>query len=163
MRWEFSSIQLSSDSLVQRQQFHNDLFDPKPDQEGINQYIEKLGSRIGYEALHRVSAEPEAVPELASRRCQVDQAIANHNVRNSVLKDEPLWLLEHPKRLGQRNGQPTHEGNLCLIHGPHRITSHWWAKLHSRDYYIARQSNGRLLWVYYERHRHDWYLHGLFA
>lgn len=163
MRWEFSSIQLTSDSLVQRQQFHNDLFDPRSDQEGIHQFIQKLTNRLGHQALYKISAEPEHIPELASQHCQVSRHVASDHIRQSTLKDEPLCLLENPKRLRQAGGKPVHEGELNLIHGPHRISSHWWENLQSRDYYIARKSNGILLWVYYDRGRSDWYLHGLFA
>lgn len=170
MRWEFSSIGLTSESLLPRDQFHNDLFDPKPDQEGINQFIEKLSNRLGKSALHKMSTEPEQVPELASHKQTLDHsptlaAISKRAkpVPQSVLMDEPLFLLKPPKKLAQHANQPLYQGALSLVHGPHRISSHWWMQLCSRDYYIARQASGRFLWIYYERSRRSWYLHGLFA
>ncbi|CAA0119921.1 Protein ImuB [BD1-7 clade bacterium] len=76
---------------------------------------------------------------------------------------QPLWLLPKPRYLSQKQQQPWYQGPLRLINGPDRITSHWWSGLQYRDYFIARQHNGRLLWVFYEHSRKSWYLHGFFA
>jgi protein ImuB len=163
MQWEFSSIELVSESLIEKRQYINDLFQPSVDQEGISQLLDKLASRLGYDALYKVSAQAEHLPELINQRCQVEQSLATTKSAVSDFKDEPLWLLEHPKRLFQKNKEPVHKGPLKIIHGPHRVISHWWSSLHSRDYYIAQQVSGQLLWVYYDRKQQDWYLHGLFA
>ncbi|MFT7527634.1 MAG: protein ImuB [Arenicella sp.] len=175
--WEFSSIELSSQQLVPIQLFHNDLFDPQPDQQQFNQLIDKLTNRLGQTALFRVKVAPEHLPELANDRQHAaqethapyagrtssDLGLANPAGSSPPFKDQPLWLLDPPQRLAQRHQQPHHEGPLNIIHGPHRITSHWWNKLQSRDYFIVRQHHGRLLWVFFDRGEHCWFLHGLFA
>ena len=166
--WEFSSIELSASQLVPRQLFSNDLFDPRPDQEQFRQLIDKLTNRLGHTALFRVCAEPEHLPELANGRQHASAPLDKELPMVAAaparqLKDEPLWLLENPRRLSQQQQQPLLEGPLNLIHGPNRISSHWWAKLQSRDYFIARQRNGRLLWIFFDRNRREWFLHGLFA
>ncbi|RBP48620.1 Y-family DNA polymerase [Arenicella xantha] len=171
LSWEFSSIELSSTQLVPVTLFNNDLFDPKPATQQFDQLIDKLSNRLGHNTLFRVSPEPEHLPELANGRRHasvqlVKESSPQYNtpqLHNNTLKDEPLWLLEQPKRLAQHANQPLLEGPLNIIHGPNRITSHWWAKLQSRDYFIARQPNGRLLWIFFERGGKNWYLHGLFA
>ena len=173
--WEFSSIELSSKQLLPIQLFNNDLFDPQPDQQQFNQLIDKLINRLGHTALFRVHRAPEYLPELANGRQHAVQetamsyatamgfetAVARQGTKK--IKDQPLWLLENPQRLAQQHQQPQHEGPLNLIHGPDRITSHWWSKLQSRDYFIARQRNGRLLWIFFDRGAKCWFLHGLFA
>lgn len=168
--WEFSSIELSSTQLVPVQLFNDDLFDPQPETEQFNQLIDKLSNRLGQDTLWRVSAEPEQLPELANGRRHahtdaIKETKANYTCHtpSQNFKDEPLWLLEQPKRLAQQSNQPLFEGPLSIIHGPNRVTSHWWAKLQSRDYFIARQPSGRLLWVFFDRGNRSWYLHGLFA
>ena len=83
--------------------------------------------------------------------------------KNQVLYKQPLWLLPKPQCLAKKNNKPIYNGPLNIINGPDRISSHWWLKHQSRDYYMARQKNGRLLWVYFDRSRRDWYLHGLFS
>lgn len=169
--WEFTSIELSSKQFCPIQLYNDDLFDPKPSQEQFNQLIDKLSSRLGHAALFRVSSESEHLPELANGRRNAAQETredattyrpANKPVEKPF-KDEPLWLLENPKRLPQFNNQVNLEGPLNLIHGPNRVSSHWWSKLQSRDYFIARQRSGRLLWIFYDRVQRQWFLQGLFA
>ena len=170
--WEFSSIELSSSQLIPIQLFHDDLFDPKIDQQQFNQLIDKLSSRLGHNALFRVTTAPEHLPELCNDRQYAVQEPTNnhkylidtdHKTPSNQLLDQPLWLLENPQRLAQQHTQPLHEGPLSIIHGPDRVTSHWWSKLQSRDYFIARQCNGRLLWIFFDRGERSWFLHGLFA
>lgn len=169
--WEFSSIELSSRQLVPMQLFNDDLFDPLPDHQQFKQLIDKLSNRLGQTALFRVSTAAEHLPELVNDRQHALQETALSQVElkalspteSKALKDQPLWLLENPQRLAQQHRQPRHEGPLRIIHGPDRITSHWWSKLQSRDYFIARQTNGRLLWIFFDRGEKYWYLHGLFG
>ena len=173
--WEFSSIELTSTQLVPIQLFNDDLFDPVVDQQQLNQLIDKLSSRLGHNALFRVCQSNEHLPELRNgRQHAVQEATAPYSARSDddpsqgtesveILRDQPLWLLEQPQRLAQQHRQPLYEGPLNIIHGPDRITSHWWSKIQSRDYFIARQRCGRLLWVFFDRSEKSWFLHGLFA
>ena len=166
LNWEFSCIELSSTQLVPLQLFNDDLFSPQANQHQYNQLVDKLISRLGHNALTRVLPQSEHLPELANaRRHAFSEAIKEHHgmyVLNP-LKDEPLWLLEHPKRLAQQAHSPLFEGPLNIIHGPNRISSHWWAKPQRRDYFIARQRSGRLLWIFFDQGDRSWHLHGLFA
>jgi len=166
LNWEFSCIELSSTQLVPLQLFNDDLFSPQTNQHQFNQLVDKLVSRLGHNALTRVFPQSEHLPELANgRRHAFNEGIKEDcgTYVPNPLKDEPLWLLEHPKRLAQQAQNPLFEGPLNIIHGPNRISSHWWAKLQSRDYFIARQRNGRLLWIFFDRGKRSWHLHGLFS
>jgi protein ImuB len=172
--WEFSSIELSSNQLVPAQLFNDDLFDPQPDQQKFQQLIDKLTNRLGANALFRVYSAAEHLPELANGRQHANTPHLVHEnseaytlPSHTPLKDEPLWLLENPQRLAQhissQQRSPLYEGPLNIIHGPDRISSHWWSKPQNRDYFIARQKNGRLLWIFFDRGEKCWFLHGLFA
>ncbi len=75
----------------------------------------------------------------------------------------PLWLLPMPVSVTAADGE---WGHLRLESGPERIEAGWWEGLDtSRDYYVARGSRGRRLWVFRDRRsgRGDWYLHGIFG
>ncbi|MGM9514666.1 DNA polymerase Y family protein [Roseateles sp. DB2] len=113
---------------------------------------------------------------------------------------QPSWLLEPPLRLLSQQERPAYQGELQLLLGPQRVEGGWWgwpgralAQEHGgqapqvqRDYYLARNPQGQLLWIF--RARGDlalasraadpdtggpaqddpapsmhWYLHGLFA
>ena len=181
MDWEFSRIELASEELFAKSLWHDDLFDPRPDQENFDRLIDRLNSRLGTGSVRELKAQPEHLPELANQSGLMTNSLVSKasyskqekawaEQRNddggqkNELMDEPLWLLEHPKRLSkQADGRPFCEGPLTFIHGPNRVSSHWWSQLCSRDYYIARQASGRLLWVYFERTQQQWYMHGAFA
>ena len=75
----------------------------------------------------------------------------------------PLWLLPAPVSVTAADGE---WGHLRLESGPERIEAGWWEGFDtSRDYYVARGSRGRWLWVFRDRRsgRGGWYLHGIFG
>lgn len=175
--WEFSSITLSSNQLLPIQLFNDDLFNPTPSQEQFQQLLDKLTNRLGHTVVFHLVEEPEHLPELANQRIsankqplretqanyQANIASSERSVNQESFKDEPLWLLKKPKYLNMYGRLPMFEGPLNIIHGPNRITSHWWSALQSRDYFIARQRSGRLVWIFFDRSNKNWFLHGLFA
>ena len=79
----------------------------------------------------------------------------------------PIWLLDPPVVLSERNNRPFWESPLSLLAGPERIESGWWDDhLMLRDYFIAEDSAHRLLWIFRERLSQSgvaWYLHGRFG
>lgn len=46
------------------------------------------------------------------------------------------------------------------MYGPYRISGGWWRRETIRDYYYAETSQGALLWVFWDRSRSGWFLHG---
>jgi len=81
----------------------------------------------------------------------------------------PLWLLERPQPLGERQQRPWLQGPLTLLAGPERIETGWWdGELIQRDYFIAGDTEGVLFWIYRERLPGDgmaagWFLQGRFG
>ncbi len=82
----------------------------------------------------------------------------------------PLLLLPAPQPLPMRNDQPLYRDPLTLVTGPERIECGWWdlgtptARAVHRDYFVARNGRGQLLWVFRELAApRGWFLHGLFA
>lgn len=81
----------------------------------------------------------------------------------------PAWLLTEPRQLEVRSHRPYLESQpLQLVAGPERIESGWWDDAAAtRDYFIAENAAGHLVWIYRERllafDRPQWYLQGLFA
>jgi protein ImuB len=72
--------------------------------------------------------------------------------------------------LPTRNDQPLYRDLLTLVTGPERIECGWWdigsshARAVHRDYFVARNGRGQLLWVFRELAApRGWFLHGLFA
>jgi protein ImuB len=119
----------------------------------------------------------------------------------NALKTEalyPSWLLQQPLRLAMHGDRPLYQGRLVRLAGPQRLEATGWLMAGDkagegegtrskppaiRDYFIYRNGQGGLLWIYSERlpvaappalfgqsgagHTayagHAWYLHGFFA
>jgi len=52
------------------------------------------------------------------------------------------------------------KGAVARMHGPFRTSGGWWVRTVERDYFYAETQRGELLWVYYDRPRRRWYMHG---
>ncbi|MBX2847137.1 MAG: DNA polymerase Y family protein [Acidiferrobacterales bacterium] len=180
LTWSFSRIELLSNQLLEKQLFNNDLFDPKPDEEGFRELLNKLINRLSQNAVFQLTPRAAHLPELKNARelaiTNLDTHLRGQQIKHQQIlpanmsldpqnefKDEPIWLLNQPKLISRSLRHPEYQGVLQIIHGPNRIVSHWWSSLQSRDYYIARQRSGRLLWLFFCRRQRAWFLHGLFA
>jgi protein ImuB len=81
----------------------------------------------------------------------------------------PVWLLAPPEPLPERGLLPLLDGRpLQLLSGPERIEAGWWDhELAERDYFIAQDGQGALLWLYRARlpstDSSGWFLQGRFA
>ncbi len=51
----------------------------------------------------------------------------------------------------------------CVVRqdGPYRVRGGWWAREVWRDYHFVGTETGELLWMYQDRHRRRWVLHGV--
>ena len=177
---EFISIQLICTRSTPSALAFRDLFEQ---QDGKHEYEilrEKLSARLGPNALYDLQENREVQPESNTSRANQTGAV-NGEVIAIGLKEstsdhaqtgdaaaqayEPAWLFDHPKPLSSDvNGQPLLDGEtLRQVHGPVRKVSHWWSEFHSRDYFISRGTSGELVWVFYDRVKKRWFLHGRFA
>jgi protein ImuB len=159
--------------------------------EGLTQLLERLRARLGDAAVHRVLPLADHRPERA--QCQVPARgavqplqAAGASGASGVAFDapppahlplsRPAWLLAQPLplRVAVHERLPRYQGRvLCLLSGPERIETGWWdGQPVARDYYIAADEDGTLLWIWRERlpaaeaapgASRPWFLHGRFA
>lgn len=59
------------------------------------------------------------------------------------------WLVRGPE-----------QGPMVRIHGPYTISGGWWVREVRRDYHFVETQKGDVMWVYYDRQRRRWFLHG---
>jgi len=52
------------------------------------------------------------------------------------------------------------EGTVRETFGPYLVAGGWWSREVRREYYFVRTSNGRALWMYYDRRRMSWFIQG---
>jgi protein ImuB len=138
--------------------------------------VEHLRARLGNEAVYGLRCVSEHRPEKAWQKKGTDLLIASgpaaaHATSAPINRSvpffwRPLWLQAAPEPLGQQRGHPRRQGPLELLRGPERIESGWWDEDIARDYYVARDSRGALLWIYREiagKGANGWFLHGVFG
>jgi protein ImuB len=127
--------------------------------------IEHLRARLGAQALHGIRRVAEHRPERAwcAAEPMLDERPAEP--RADAGRDRPSWLLAAPEPLPSSRGRPRHHGALHLLEGPERIESGWWdGDDIRRDYYVARDASGAMLWIYREcTGQRRWFLHGIFG
>jgi len=102
---------------------------------------------FGWEPLASLlPAHPTAVPEgtLVRRIFSQPEPLPHHPQRGP-----DGWLLRGPAH-----------GPVESLNGPYRLQGGWWRSEVQRDYYYAQMHKGELLWVYYDRERRRWFLHG---
>ena len=147
------------------------------DPEAAARLLERLRARLGAEAVFSVCLVPEHRPELAWR--VAEPALPGTGSASGAMRrlprespvgcapvaPRPLWMLAEPQRLQERDDAPWQDGApLGLAGGPERIESGWWdGRDVRRDYYVATGWGGVRLWVYRERDRGGWWLHGVFG
>ncbi|VVE47950.1 Y-family DNA polymerase [Pandoraea fibrosis] len=146
------------------------------------QLMERVAARLGDEHVRRLQVRsdhrPEAafvsVPHGASGLARLNADSKTSGTSRHLpdgerpLPPRPAWLLDAPQRLSVQQERPWRHGPLQLVSGPERIEAGWWEPgTVTRDYFIAADTQGALLWVFRERPVKGadaaWYLHGLFG
>jgi len=129
--------------------------------------VEHLRARLGPQALYGIRHVAEHRPERAWCVAEpaIDASAAATTTAPASAVTRPAWLLAAPQPLEASRGRPRHHGALQLLRGPERIESGWWdCNDVQRDYYVAKNSAGALLWIYREcRGERQWFLHGIFG
>ncbi|MBV8471165.1 MAG: DNA polymerase Y family protein [Burkholderiaceae bacterium] len=148
-------------------------------QEPLPQLLERLAVRLGADHIRRAQRQADHRPECMQRWLSwpIQPAPAQKYTAKSSppVSDtaQPTWLLAPPLRLATWRDQPVYQGLLQMLAGPARVEDGWWDAKPSaaaphvqRDYYLARNPQAELLWIFHERldtAQAGWFLHGIFA
>lgn len=146
---------------------------PASEHEGLTRLIERLQARLGAAQVTRIAAVADHRPERATVSRPAEAALRPRRVKGEArpgAEVRPVWLLQQPEPLRARDDGPLLDGQaLQLLSGPERIETGWWdAGLTERDYYIAQQAGGALVWIYHARRpvadpSQNWFLQGRFG
>ncbi len=137
-----------------------DLFSPAQPALSSAALADRLSARLGKDSIHSLQTLADHRPERSWQTCPPGQASPAQAAR----EPRPLWLLSAPLALATRRNQPFHQGPLQLLSPMERIETGWWDDgAVARDYYLASNPGGSVLWIYRERGSGRWFLHGVFA
>ena len=133
------------------------LFAPGAEQDTAwQQVLDQLQTRLGEQAVCHLKLPDEHRPEYAWAYGPTHHAAPATD--DGRFKKRPLWLLPQPQRL-----RSPLKG-VELTSEKERIEGGWWDGFDiRRDYYRARDHNGRHLWLFRNLQDGEWYLHGLFG
>lgn len=146
------------------------LFGAAPGTTAGIRLVERLRARLGREAVHGLGLRDEHRPEQAWR---VAEPGAGSPLEPPANGTRPLWLVDPPRPLDCRDGQPWLDGALVTGSGPERLEAGWWdGEEIARDYWIASHATGARLWIFRARRAASqgerpgefrWFLHGIFG
>lgn len=140
------------------------------------QLAETLHARLGSERVFQLQVADDHRPEYATRAVPLalDAPRTTPSSETNSAGPRPLLLLPAPRPLRETAAQPSYDGPLTLVTGPERIEAGWWdfaspaagkpQQAVHRDYFVARNPRGQLLWIFRELTApRGWFLHGFFA
>lgn len=132
----------------------------------------KLTARLGEQALFTLSEKDSHIPELSfskknfkAHQQSAKSTPAKHSDPSnaSLSTDRPSWIFNTPYSIGTRQNTLYWKGRLELLQGPERIEGLWWKKPTARDYFVAQRDDDVRLWVFFDYHKDEWFVHGVFA
>ena len=154
---EVSGIELSCERIEALRFAELDFFDRTRERDREWDALTTLIKlRLGDSALQSANDNACALPE--TPLLTGDSATGNDDLR-------PAFLFDPPRPLSNRE-VAAFKSSFPMRY-PDRIQEHWVPQpdreYTTRDYYIARAQDERMLWVFRERLHDEWFLQGLFA
>ena len=152
---------------------------PKRDLDAANRALARLRAEFGNDAVVQAKLKDGHLPE-ARFAWEPLRSVKLPRKDLNGLNDLNVLNSPTPKVLVRRimaKPQPlpggprhTHEdgwlmlghqyGSVDKLSGPYVFSGGWWNREIQRDYYFAETRRGAIAWVYYDRVRRRWFLHG---
>jgi protein ImuB len=139
--------------------------------------VDRLGSRLGEDAVLRVEVLPDAQPEYVVRLVPWTRAqparIDDYVLPPEQSRSRPGRLLVVPRAIEVisivPDGPPIRvtwrqrDHRVVRYWGPERIATGWWrARDVQRDYYRTEWEDGTHAWIFRDMRDGRWFLHGFF-
>jgi protein ImuB len=123
----------------------------------------KLRARLGDAAVYKLSYKDGYLPAETNQRialtanCQQDLPAVHQGAQR------PAWLLDAPAAVEVRKQGLFWRGKITLIAGPECIQGQWWSEPSARDYFIGLRQDQQRLWLFWDLHKQQWFVQGIFA
>lgn len=145
------------------------------DDERVAELIDRIGSKVGIDQVHRFLPEEHYWPERSFKQTTSLTQEALARWRDDKLR--PMHVLREPQRIEVSAPIPDYPPMLFrykdVVHkivkadGPERIEQEWWIESgEHRDYYRVEDEHGHRYWLFRLGHYHDkiyqWFIHGFF-
>lgn len=124
--------------------------------------LARLQSRLGDEAIYKVSTCDHHIPEKTNITIPVNQTANTQLTDQQHQALRPSWLLHQPAPIHFRDRALYWYGELQLLQGPERIEGYWWDEVTARDYFIAQREDYIRVWIFYDVFIGSWFVQGVF-
>jgi protein ImuB len=151
-----------------REQLRFFVEQPRRDLTAANRALARLRAEFGEAAVVRARLLDEYLPEASFAWEPIDE-VALPQARQAAFRTMVRRIFFKPAMLPSQPRHTHDDGWLLLgvehgpvtkMHGPYVLSGGWWREETHRDYYFAETKRGDLLWIYHDRHRRHWFLHG---
>ena len=145
------------------------LFDKRPrrDPAAANRALARLRAELGDNAVVRPRLNEGHLPEASFEWEAVTEVVepkpreVDGNTLVRRIYTRPLPLASRPRH--EPDGwmlRGLSQGPVVRMLGPYVVSGGWWRRTVHREYHFVETQKGELLWIYYDRGRRRWYLHG---
>lgn len=125
--------------------------------------LAKLKTRLGENAVYKLSYHDSRVPELTNIMVTPIEKSTQELPLVHCFGLRPTWLLSTPEPIEERHNRLYWRGYLSLAIGPERVIGNWWEAPVARDYYLARRHDNLTVWIFFNLYDKKWYTHGVFS
>jgi protein ImuB len=141
---------------------------PRRDMRAAHRALDRIRAAYGEHSVTRARVREAHLPEASFRWEPIQHARLGEQMAPSPVSSMVRRVYAHPKALPpckprEPEAGPALAKNHAIEHmyGPYRVSGGWWKRLVERDYYYAETDHGDLLWLFYDRPRKRWFLHGV--
>ena len=138
------------------------------DMSAAHRAIARIRAAYGERSVTKARVREAHLPEASFRWEPIQQAHTGNPERPPHVFSMVRRVYARPKPLPPRVPKEPEAGpslakdrSIEHMYGPYRVSGGWWKRLVERDYYYAETDHGDLLWLFYDRPRKRWFLHGV--
>jgi protein ImuB len=138
------------------------------DMSAAHRALARIRAAYGEQSVTKARVREAHLPEASFRWEPIQHARLSERAPSQHASSMIRRVYARPKPLASRAPNDPEAGpSLARDHaiehmyGPYRVSGGWWKRLVERDYYYAQTDHGDLLWLFYDRPRKRWFLHGV--
>lgn len=123
----------------------------------------KLKARLGDAAVYKLSYQNGYLPNETNQKIPLTQTCQQDLPEIHRHGQRPAWILDEPVIVEMRKQGLYWRGRITLIAGPERIQGNWWREPSARDYFIGLRQDHQRLWLFWDLHKQQWFVQGIFS
>jgi protein ImuB len=138
------------------------------DMSAVHRALARIRAAYGAHSVTKARLREAHLPEASFRWEPIQHAHMGDQTGAPPIYSLIRRVYARPKPLPPREPKEPEAGPLLArdhaikhMYGPYRVSGGWWKRLVERDYYYAETDHGDLLWLFYDRPRKRWFLHGV--